>query len=196
MNQFGTTKDTIPGTTFEWKENPLASRIILDERGKEEFRLRALVKFMSDGAVGISVALDEDTRVFSVEEARREAARMWDNESKSDAEVRSNLIERYNVESYLSALQEEHCGDCIHVPCSCIKCWAEEIAGTDTIAGLRGGYSVANAFKKAVTLQQVIDSIESRSYQPDGTWKDNHIERWKVCDRDCLQWLKRYQELL
>jgi hypothetical protein len=184
----------IPGTIIEWASNPLTSRIILDERGREEFRLRALIRFISNEAIGVSIHLDEKFEMLDIERAKKELATLWSDSAKTDAETRSVLVERFNIDDILPELLKTHCGDCISVACSCCKCVAEDIAETDTIAGLHWGGYIAGAFAKNTrTLTEALQYIQ-KPIVANATWQEEHLIRWNREREGALIWLMFYHK--
>lgn len=117
---------------------------------------------------------------------------------------------------YLEELEVgTHCGDCICVPCSCSRCWAESIVGIDTLPGL--GKHQASGVDKAYRDQfreegtrSIDNSIERlrnfdarkaiadwgsevlARYTPEDI--DDLVERWTREHAQGLEWLVSFKE--
>ena len=90
----------------------------------------------------------------------------------------TRLIDACQVE-----LRNIHCGDCICVPCSCLKCHAEEYLGINTLAGLskHSAAKVASAFGNngARALDQALESLAS--YNPTLWSNEARRQLWESC---------------
>lgn len=155
----------IEGTTIEWAENPLATRILLTEAGKREFVLRHIL-----------VWLLEDL----------DAAANW---TGLDIE---ELAERTHAFEFLTELEKVHCGDCTCVPASCTKCHAEETAGIETTAGLGRHEGHAIAGFTTGTIEETIEKLRAPPVATED-WQKPHVERWSDERSRAIAWLTKYK---
>lgn len=94
--------------------NPLHVKIYLDDKEKEIFKWKYIAKRLEDDLSTARYYLTDEKGV-SVEEALNFCREISD-------------YEKY-VQSLIEALTDQHVGDCTAFPCSCEKCWAEDIVG-------------------------------------------------------------------
>lgn len=98
-------------------------------------------------------------------------------------------------------LRNSHCGDCIGVPCACLKCWAEGYAGIDTLPGLTKhlAHKVNAAFGESGdrSLAGAIEALTNYAPKP---WSQNreiwdvHLPRWHEEAKAALAWLIAYRD--
>ena len=115
----------------------------------------------------------------------------WE-ESQEDSENWTEHQYPYVLESLTSG--EEHCGDCTKVPCSCTKCYAEEIWGVDTAKGIKCFRYISGAFGEGrTTIAEAIADL-SKPGVYDEEWHQPHIERWEAERQAALESLIAYRD--
>ena len=55
-------------------------------------------------------------------------------------------------ENQIKYLSDRHCGDCVAVPCSCVRCHAEDLYGQDTVTweNKKDGWKLYNEYLKEI----------------------------------------------
>lgn len=181
-----------------WDKNPLNTRVELTDPEKEMFILKARLERIEDVVGMAALCLDEDGPMrahFNPKLALSYLSSLEDNE---------------DAEDYCKALFHElekgsHCGDCTCVPSSCIKCHAEELAGVDTLNGLRKQTAmyVERAFGKdgERTIDDAIAVLADYSPKRLGAWLDRPVEEfeanvdgWKKQAVAAHAWLVDYRD--
>lgn len=195
------------GITIEWAQNPLFTKVLLDERAKVEFKLRLIIDHISMDLFGAYFNLNKEKWPdhFNPERALSELKPLFETEAKTDAEYIEILAEDAGYRWYLEELTGMHSGDCTCVACSCPKCRAESVLGIDTIKGL--GKHEASAIHDAFggfdgnrSIDDAIKHLENYELKRDGAWLkypqedfDKHVPRWTEENARALAWLKQYR---
>ena len=173
--------------TIHWHQNPLRTVVELDDASRRALRTRLERDYLGE------VIHDVRRRLQAGRVDQLEAVLV--RVDQVDDEVDQQ------VDEYLRALRDEHCGDCTCVPASCMKCHAEEAVGVDTIAGLYK--HVANHVRIAFevdaerTIDQAIDALAH--YQDPAPWVDHHdtwlacLPRWRAEAHQAHAWLVAYR---
>lgn len=155
-----------------WNENPLKSVIELTEEDKKVFLLK-LRLFKLKG--NIIAAYMELTRQAPNIKLAIHHLHFNDNYTDDDFKI------------YFDSLSEEHLGDCVCQPCSCLKCFVEELLEIDTLGpGFTKniGNHISSAFEKDRNLDDAIDYL--KNYSPEknlgeawnGKDASPYFERW------------------
>lgn len=171
---------------IEWKFNPLATIVHLDDADRDRLQERGEhIWMMNRWTTWDKLPADQHTY-----DAVETGGRRW-------------------LESYEKALLEEHCGDCTCVPSPCMKCHAEAALGVRTCKGLGkyGGNALAAAFRDGRTLDKALKYLDDQiakysskdtSQFQTGAWagKDPtpYFERWKEDAEHARAWLLAYAE--
>lgn len=177
---------------IEWNPNPLKTKVVLDERGQALFRAKIHIYVLEEEICGMVSHYMEDGPHFNLEKARGYAARLDDEDY-----INGRIDQTYNA--FLEELEGEHCGDCTCVPCSCSKCFAEDMLGINTTKGLRKheGSAVARTFRNLSETPEGLDqAIEALiNYVPKADWDgwEEHAPRWKAEATRAAEWLKDYR---
>lgn len=69
------------------------------------------------------------------------------------------------ITDFIDALQDRHAGDCCRIPSPCLKCWAEDILGIDTLTGCRPIYPLHMAFSNDRSIDQAIEYLEINEHE-------------------------------
>jgi hypothetical protein len=200
-----------------WNQNPLASVVELDNFDRQILRLKIEVAALRDRMYEAHFDIDPEQRKWRNEHTDKKrtleesvAAALvsldvgWtDGEGMRDGKTWDQWLDA-EVEEYVAELAGVHGGDCTCVACSCLKCRAESLFGTNTIEGLgkHGGSYVDSVFRpkdgRVPTLDEAIASL--RDYKPvrSEAWgkRDNfdaHVPRWTAEAKSAHAWLVSYK---
>lgn len=198
---------------IEWAENPLRTKVILDEKEKEIFRLKFKINELEDAIGSIKYYMDKDPNdVLKCPNPYMNGKTHFQLAKEAIPDIYGDNFDTkiyHNANYYLEALEECHSGDCTCVPASCSKCFAEDLLGINTIEGLKkhSAYKVDSAFgsiQNPVSIDEAIENL--KNYEPkfnpnDKTgWKGKEdlfnscIPRWKQEAQDAHDWLKKYRD--
>jgi hypothetical protein len=185
-----------------YTENPLASKIILDAKDKEIFRLKLKIQGLEEVIYGAYFKLKKKDggypKLYDPEEGVNRLQE-WVDEQNDEGDTK-HFTECY--EYYLDELENgEHCGDCTCVASSCTKCYAEGLLDLNTIAGLgnHSGSKVSGAFRTHETCAEVIEYLRKPiTLEPedgkDKSWWKPYIPRWNTEREHAIEWLIDYQK--
>ena len=184
---------------INWQPNPFWTTVELDERDKQMILVSYQNEKYSDLLCELNMRLRGDFRdpPLTDIEVIKEKANKW-------AEIYNLEVDSPLIADYISYIDDQHCGDCICVPCSCVRCWIESWLGIDTLKGL-GKHEASNvlgAFGKdgKKTIDEAIATLEAdNEYIKPDTWPDSvgyeiHIPRWESERKRAIEWLKKYKE--
>lgn len=181
---------------IDWQPNPLYTRIILDDVDCEKLRYAILLNESEEWSGMASYYLKDGER-FNLDKARKLLSYFeYDDEDQLPIEKRVNELYRH----YLSEMDGAHCGDCICVPASCSKCFAEGMLSVNTIkgAGKHSLYKIDAAFDKkndgSVSIDHAIYRL--KNYEPKAEWEgwEAHADRWRAEADRAATWLQEYKE--
>ena len=178
-----------PGVTIEWAQNPLFTKVILDEGAQREFKLRHVLQRVIEDAYSAYFYLDTESEFYDTGKARAELDYIV-KEDRPDV-----LAQRYHAQAYLDSLQDRHCGDCCCIPCSCEKCHAEVLLGIDTLPGLSkyAAHYIALAFKEEgiKTAAQAVTYLRNREITASPEHQ-HYLPRWRSQNEEAAAWLENY----
>jgi len=187
-----------------YKENPLCTEIELDDIEKIHLRYKIRVEKLEDLLFDAHFHLEE--KRCDLEKVKKAVNPAYYYGENDDEE---SLLDKYvdsHFEMFLKELKSNHAGDCTCIPCSCFKCYAENLIGIDTLEGLDkySGDSILGAFgyENNVTLDEAIQSLKDHDCIPSGDLKvwdkmggyEQFIPRWKEENRRAIDWLEAYKE--
>jgi hypothetical protein len=192
-----------------WAPNPLLTTIVLDEQEKRFFRERLRSKYLEDRIEGAYFALDpafRERRKTTLEQAVASAIRELDWEfTTCDEERDGKTIETYldeRLASFLEDLVDRHVGDCTCVPCSCTKCYAENLLGINTLEGLgkHEASKIGWAFDGGASIEEAVGKLRDYKpvYTPNPNWPEEqwrvHVPRWIEEGLRAHAWLESYRQ--
>lgn len=170
-----------------WHQNTFRTVVELEDRDRKFMRLAIENDHMSE-AIGESLLL--------LDQGEHDKAK----ERLLQADINEAVLDSKRVE-WEAELRGVHCGDCVCVPCSCVKCWAESFAGVNTMVGI--GKSELNKIYQAFgvggserTLDEAIQVLAEYNPKPwtvnQEIW-DANIARWREEARTAHAWLVEYR---
>lgn len=184
---------------INWHQNPFLTTVELDERDKE----RILIAYQNEEYTNILCDLNLDLNgkynrpALTDLEVIKEKVGKW-------GEICDLKVESEEIQDYIGYLNTTHMGDCTCVPCSCMRCFVEDMLGINTISGLgkHQANKVQGAFGKDGnrTIDEAIAALEKEpEYKKPDTWPDSvgyeiHIPRWESERKTAIVWLKKYKE--
>lgn len=184
---------------IDWNQNPFLTTVELDERDKE----RILIVYQNEEYTNILCDLDMELNgkynrpALTDLELIKEKIGSW-------GEICNLSVDSEEIKNYISYLDTTHMGDCICVPCSCMRCFVEAMLGINTLRGLgkHEANNVLGAFGKdeKKTIDEAITTLEAdKEYIKPDTWPDSvgyevHIPRWESERKRAIEWLKKYKE--
>jgi hypothetical protein len=199
-----------------WNQNPLATVVELDDFDKRILRLKIEVAALRDRMYDANFDIDPEQRKWrnentdkkrTLEESIAAALLSLDvGWTDGDGERHGKTWDQWldaEVEEYIAELAGMHDGDCTCVACSCLKCRAESLFGTNTTDGLgkHAGSYVDGAFApkdgRTPTLDEAIESLRAPKFVRPESWKRDdyevHIPRWTAEAKDAHAWLVSYK---
>ena len=186
---------------INWNQNPFWTTVDLDDRDKRMI----LLAYQNEEYTNILCSLDMDingkynTEPLTDMEKIKEEVHKWES-------ICNLTVDSPEIMQYISFINETHFGDCTCVPCSCVRCWAEDMLGINTMKGLgkHQASKILGAFGKEGnrTIDEAIESLEQpTSYIKTDAWKsftqeqyESHIPRWENERVTAIEWLKKYKE--
>lgn len=186
---------------INWNQNPFLTTVELDEKDK----LLILKTHQAEEYENILCEIDlwiggkiRQGQPPTLESVGEEVSK-WGGicNLKTDSEEIQNIIENLNY---------FHGGDCICIPCSCMRCYVEDMLGINTIEGLgkHSAHKVQKAFGKDGnrTIDEVISILETpKEYIKGESWEKfspedftKHIPRWQKERELGAKWLRNYKQ--
>lgn len=179
---------------IQWMPNPLATRVILDERDRAILRQAIKIELLETRIYEALFKLSPKHLKPGETPDILGALKALDTDGMEREPMESAIDQR--SEWMLESLHEEHLGDCVCQPCSCSKCHTESMLGIDTIEGLgkHAACYISGAFGDGRTIDQAIDILDAYDPKPDGTWKDGWLAKWKTDHQAAAEWLRAYRD--
>lgn len=177
---------------IKYNQNPLRTEIILSEEEKREIWYKIKLEQLENNISYALMYLKEDSPKFSIEKAKDKLS-YFDNTLNASRlkDGNTSYIDQYateRLEMMVEALSDMHVGDCVCIPCSCVKCHAEYFLGIDTIDGLGKHHAehILSAFgvlddnyEKDKTINEALDYL--LNYFPDdyNSLSEKSRENWE-----------------
>lgn len=186
-----------------WTENPLETRVELDEADKKLLFARLKAEYLEDMIFSAHFELKSEK---AVDERVANTSRVLDvNYICDDSERNGKTLTQWLdelVADYTQELLSKHIGDCTCVPCSCTKCRAESMLEIDTIRGLgkHSSYKIDSAFSGGASIDEAIRRLENYqpTYDPNSKWPrsdwEQHVPRWIEEGKRAHAWLVAYRD--
>lgn len=187
---------------IEWAENPLETKVFLDDRDRQMLLLSVQNDEYCDILCGIDLWLNgqiEKENIPTIDKIHNRI-KLW-------GDICNLEVDCEEVKYLEDSLQYSHVGDCTCVPASCEKCRAEHALGIDTIKGLgkHPGAKLQGLFggygdKPRRTIDEVLEELSKPcEYKKPDNWPDKvgyekHIPRWENEKKHAYEWLKKYKE--
>lgn len=190
-----------------WTENPLETRVELDDADRLLLRERIRVEYLKDLIYNAYFTLKplEGAEIPDRERIERaflalDVYYVFDDETRDGKSFDVYLDEQ--LAYYTAALTEKHCGDCTCVPASCSKCYAESLLGIDTIRGLgkHSAYKIDSAFAGGASIDEAVERLANYQpkYDPNSKWPredwEKHVPRWVEEGKRAHAWLVAYRD--
>jgi hypothetical protein len=187
-----------------WNENPLFTKVILNDTEKELLEARLLFDDYASFSCGLHMGLERNDTKYVHELIRR----TW-------GEFESGSIQKDNrgyAQNLIQALENDmHIGDCTCEPASCTKCGAEDLMKINTLEGLgkHEARKIMAAFSKNEfgytndrTINEALEILSERpEYKMSKAWKNTtqeeyevHIPRWEKERENAYAWLLKYKQ--
>ena len=167
----------------EWAENPLATIIRLTDEGRLRLKLGIAIDGIHEARVLFKLIREQNDIKWADKFDPPEDVEAWIDEWAKSCE---------------QGLHEQHCGDCTHVPMTCVKCLAENRLGFCTISGLGGaeGSAIQAAFSggDCMTIDEAIAYLNGPISASWEGW-EAHLPRWRAEHDSAARWLQTYKEL-
>jgi hypothetical protein len=188
-----------------WNKNPLATVIELNDYEKQILALKLKIESHEESLFSAWFYLT-DEKCPDMERVKEELnPKGWMEEDQEEGE--SHHYQKM-VDYCIAELAGVHGGDCTCVPCSCLKCHAEDMIGVNTIKGLgkHGGHTIDAIFRENpdISLAGAIEKLEN--YNPvikEGSgWEKrpeefaSYIPRWREQSLQAAKWLREYGLLM
>jgi hypothetical protein len=183
-----------------YKDNPLASIVELDEAEQRELWLK--IKLTKMEHIIEFAWLESKKTHYDIEKIRKDLdIDYWCPEDNTKSKLDKSVDELFDI--CIAELKEIHIGDCTCVPCSCTKCYAEDLLGINTIPYLKQhpASMIESAFSEFESIDDVIHFLDN--YVPDrskGGWDSESDERWNEVSPEFIEdaadaaiWLKKYK---
>lgn len=110
-----------------YKYNPLKTVVEIEEKERIYLVNGILADDLTYYVADLKPLFEKDEKNESYEKIKKEIADFTFIDRLTE-------IAEKKAESYEAALKSHHVGDCIGVPCSCEKCWAENYLAIDTLS--------------------------------------------------------------
>ena len=186
-----------------WNSNPFLTKIELDDKDKKML----LLAYQNEEYVNILCELDmhldgKFTKRTPLDlDGVSKQVKKWTHIHELD-------IESEEIQDIISYLNYIHMGDCTCVPCSCARCYAEELLDINTLPGLgkHMAHAINSAFFRKDSTRTIDEAIEylKTPYE----YKDRHecykdyseekymplTVRWNKDREAAASWLMRYKE--
>jgi hypothetical protein len=184
---------------IHWHQNPFKTRIELDDRDRKMVLLALQCEEYEQILISLDMKLkDKEKPLTDLDEIKKRVGH-W-------GEICNMEVDSESVQRYLSYIDDEHMGDCTCVPCSCMRCYLENMLGIDTIRGLgkHAARNVQSAFgvDGDRTIEAAIATLEEpKEYVKGDSWArfsqeeyEKHIPRWESERKAAAVWLRNYKQ--
>jgi hypothetical protein len=193
-----------------YTDNPLATKIELDDFEKMKLWYKIKIKEMEELLWDSHFALEEPN--VDIAKARKYLDYKYFSGDDNIKDGENSPLEDRVDEMWKLMIQDlkegYHAGDCTAIPCSCLKCYAEEMIGIDTLKGTTKFMNdkinwAFNYGKSKMTIDEAIKILEIHDCIPNDPendfWKnqggyEQFIPQWKEEYKLAAEWLKIYKK--
>jgi hypothetical protein len=187
---------------ISWHQNPFKTKVKIDDSDKERILLAHQNEEYSNILCDLNMDLNGkyNRKTLTDLEVIKEKVGKW-------GEICNLTVDSKEIQAYFDYLNTEHLGDCICIPCTCMRCWVEEMLGIDTLKGLykHSASDVHGAFGKTGenSIDEALEQLkEPHTYETrHSAWEkypreeyEKHIPRWDEERKYGLEWLQKYKE--
>ena len=186
---------------ISWNPNPFFSTLELDDRDEQLL----LVAYQNEEYAQLLIELDWG---FTGKYGSRELFTSLDQPAKIIEKWQSicNLeVSSPEIQRYIAFAGDMHMGDCICVPCTCVRCLAEEMLGVSTLEGLGKhlAHKVYGAFGTQTCINAALDNLlKPYTYEKRSPGYDNYTResyeglctRWNKERKQAHIWLSNYKQ--
>ena len=173
-----------------YAQNPLATIVELDDSDRKTLLTNIKIDELENIIIEMGLYSEEGEH-FDLKRVRESYKNYLGKGDESFTEIVKKRSKEFEEE-----LLGTHCGDCICVPCSCMKCWAEQFLEIDTTKGLgkQEGHIIESVFRnKTISCKDAIKSLEKDSIQMPAKSAEYHV-KWLETHTNALEWLKAYEK--
>lgn len=180
-----------------YQQNPLDTIIELDDTDAEILRFKLIIEDLKDRIYIAHEMIDgENPDIMN-------ALKELDSNNFEDETLQD--IAKRKISWMIDELKKSHNGDCICVPMSCAKCYAESLLGIHTLKGLgkHQARHINNQFQKNNNIDEVINSLENYQHPvkeifflDDPSVFEKLCIRWTKEAKEAAEWLKVYKHEL
>lgn len=186
---------------INWHQNPFFTKIELDEQDKKNLLNAYKVEQYENLLCGLQLHLDgtiKKDQPITIDIVKKEVDK-WGN-------ICNLEVDSEDFAHVLSFVNDIHMGDCTCVPCSCSRCYAEDLLGISTLPiGKHMAHKIDGAFGKYGTksIETAIETLSSPyTYEERHECYKNYSEdsymaltvRWNKEREAAAEWLKGYKE--
>jgi len=187
---------------INWHPNPFFTKVELDEQDKKHLLNAYKVDQYEEILCCLEMDMSGEFNRFALTDIDkiREQVAKWGPICNLD-------VDSQKMSRLLTYLDDIHMGDCICVPCSCTRCYAEDLLGINTIpVGKHLAYKIDAAFfskQRTRTIDEAIHILskpyryEDRSEGYKDYCEEHYMrlaERWNREREEARAWLISYKE--
>lgn len=177
-----------------YTQNPLASKIILDELEIEKLRYKVVKDTLYNKIVSIKYHL------LSGGDIETEFDKLFNGIENDQCEVHPQVIDaevQHSMKYLLESATESHCGDCTCVAMSCTKCELEDKLGINLAEGLYSHHAsyIADYFhdNPDATAQDCVDEFKNNEIIASEAWHTpDNLKRWNKERKQSMRWMQDY----
>jgi len=174
-----------------YAQNPLATRVELDDNDRKTLATNIRIDELENIICAMGL-YSEEGELFDLKRVRE----TYKNYLSNYGEEAFSEIVKSRVKECEEELLGYHCGDCVCVACTCMKCWAEQFLGIDTTKGLgkHEGNIIDSVYRnKNISCKDAIKILEKNSIQIPAKSAEYHV-KWIETHLKALEWLKNYEK--
>ena len=191
-----------------WNPNPLRTVIECDENDLQLIHDKIMIEEQRNYIYNLQWQLKEDTKRYNPNSVLKDL-------KEFDHKNLQKQVDDLTIQA-AEDLKQIHVGDCTCIPCSCMKCFAEDYLGVNTIKGL-GKHEASNIISAfggygepgkddPFTIDEALENLQNykvESFEDNEAWKgsgftkeyyDIWIPEWEAQHRRAYKWLLNYKK--